>query len=162
MSHTAPPPNVRKNQSALWFLYLEDLEGGQSRDLWRGANLETFSGKAQLKKHPVSKATRLRDKWKLHDLLMLYLMQSSKSVLYWQKWLPTIDLSLLPAFVASSFISSLLPLRGFSQLQGENMASETNITYHLSRTCWMLIQKRSKTGIWWAIDDVRFLLNAMN
>ena len=28
-------------------LYLEDLEGGQSRDLWGGANLETFSGKAQ-------------------------------------------------------------------------------------------------------------------
>ena len=35
-------------------LYLEDLEGGQSRDLWGGANLETFSGKAQWeKKHPV-------------------------------------------------------------------------------------------------------------
>ena len=36
----------------MWFSYLEDLGGGQSRHFW-GASLETYSGGGQLKKHPV-------------------------------------------------------------------------------------------------------------
>ena len=44
---------IEKSQSVQWFSYLEDLEGGQSRDLWGGGgSLETFSGEAQLKKTP--------------------------------------------------------------------------------------------------------------
>ena len=40
-----PPLMIEKSRSVQWFSYLEDLEGGQLRDLWGGPVLKHFQGR---------------------------------------------------------------------------------------------------------------------
>ena len=71
-------------------------------------------------------------------------------------------------FVVAASLCSFLRYFLFVAFEGAQPAAQRKYgiinkqAHRLSHTCWMLIQQHSKTGMWRAIVDVRFLLNPMN